>query len=315
MFAPTSLPTSLPIEWDINKEDLVLSCERGLVTPLPISPLPLPTTSLLDDDDSLFVDVASLFAPIEVSHLLAITDNDAHASEEMEDETGDETEDDADVTSDLGDTGDIEGDVEDAGDDEDSEDFDANASEEMEDETEDETEDDEDDEEDADDEEDSEDAGDEEDSEDFESFHDATNLRLGTVSKSTFEGLCSKFKLKRRRYSTDRYMFQFVHNGAVKILQKGLKMILDTLLRLEKEDSCSTGLGTVLGKRVNTEQGQEPLLKKRKPATQRTQNNLEPYIQRLRTILEKSDTNMHKLSMCNTVLYECLDEKKVEPEQ
>jgi hypothetical protein len=234
---------------------------------------------------TLIDDVASLFAPIEVSYLLAITDNDANASEE--------TEDDAGVTSALGDTEDVEdssdeeGDVEDAGDEEDVDD--------------------------SSDEEDSEDSSDEEDSEDFESFHDATNLRLGTVSKSTFEGLCSKFKLKRRRYSTDRYMFQFLHNGAVKIMQKGLKMILETLLRLEKEDNCSTG--TVLGKRVNTEQGQEPLLKKRKPATRRTQNNLEPYIQRLRTILEKSDTNMHKLSMCNTVLYECLDEKKVEPEQ
>ena len=151
-----------------------------------------------------------------------------------------------------------------------------------------------------------EDSDDEEDqdneAENFEPFCNATKLRLGNVSKATFEGLCSKFKLKRRRYGTDRYTFQFFHNGAVQMHQKGLGKVLEMLLRFESEQHCSKGLGTVLGKRNNT--GREL------SATNLSQNKLEPYIQRIRTILEhKTDTSMHKLSMCNTVLYECLDEK------
>ena len=53
---------------------------------------------------------------------------------------------------------------------------------------------------------------------------------------------------------------------------------------------------------TNTEAISSPFFKSTK------NDKLEPYIQRIRTILEhESGTSMHKLSMCNNVLYECLD--------
>ena len=79
-------------------------------------------------------------------------------------------------------------------------------------------------------EEESEDDSEDESEDEFEEFCECNRLNLGEISRTTFQMLYKKFKLKRRRYRKDKYTFQYIENGEKKTIQRGLNYVLKVLI-------------------------------------------------------------------------------------